>query len=419
MAVKYVKDFVFEQPRGFTGSVSHKKPPGMKKDLAPAKPFKGAYEGYEDGGMVAARGMPARAKPNAPARGAARMESPPSVGKRQGYAQGGAAKPRMSAAQQRALAQALARQAADRRAAAVRPAAKAAPGAMGDREGMGETRGGAGVTVEPPRLPGPTIDVSRPAPRPVVRQTAPATRKAPSTFRGLEPGTGPKGVGPVVGGFSSMDLVYDPRTNTVGPSVIGSSNIGSQNAPYVFNPRHLKKGGLAYAKGAKAEKKVEKVMGEYKRGKLHSGSKKGPLVKNPKQAIAIALSEARRMKKADGGYVKKKVPKGVDEIDVAILATKNFQDAAEKKYKNDMSLGSLLGFAKPKEYDKRFEETKKRMKDRGDEAFYSKHRQMPEDAKRSKRALEKMRHAEKYAPGKSLDMPDKKAHGGMMRRKMA
>lgn len=38
--------------------------------------------------------------------------------------------------------------------------------------------------------------------------------------------------------------------------------------------------------------KVEKVMGEWKRGSLHSG-KKGPVVKSRKQAIAIALSEAR------------------------------------------------------------------------------------------------------------------------------
>jgi hypothetical protein len=43
--------------------------------------------------------------------------------------------------------------------------------------------------------------------------------------------------------------------------------------------------------------KVKKVMGEYKRGTLHSGSKKGPKVKSRKQAVAIALSEQRRMKK--------------------------------------------------------------------------------------------------------------------------
>ena len=39
------------------------------------------------------------------------------------------------------------------------------------------------------------------------------------------------------------------------------------------------------------QKKIGKVMGEYKRGDLHSG-KGGKTVKNPKQAIAIAMSEA-------------------------------------------------------------------------------------------------------------------------------
>jgi hypothetical protein len=43
--------------------------------------------------------------------------------------------------------------------------------------------------------------------------------------------------------------------------------------------------------------KVKKVMGEYKRGTLHSGSKKGPTVKSRKQAVAIALSEQRRTRK--------------------------------------------------------------------------------------------------------------------------
>ena len=39
--------------------------------------------------------------------------------------------------------------------------------------------------------------------------------------------------------------------------------------------------------------KVKKVLGEFKRGTLHSGSRRGPKVTNRKQAIAIALSEAR------------------------------------------------------------------------------------------------------------------------------
>jgi hypothetical protein len=40
-----------------------------------------------------------------------------------------------------------------------------------------------------------------------------------------------------------------------------------------------------------AKKKIEKVMHEFKHGQLKSGGRKK--VKNPKQAIAIALSEAR------------------------------------------------------------------------------------------------------------------------------
>ena len=43
--------------------------------------------------------------------------------------------------------------------------------------------------------------------------------------------------------------------------------------------------------------KEHKVMGEFKRGQLHSGSKTGPKVKSRKQAIAIALSEAGKSKR--------------------------------------------------------------------------------------------------------------------------
>ena len=47
----------------------------------------------------------------------------------------------------------------------------------------------------------------------------------------------------------------------------------------------------------KGQKKIKKVMEEYKEGKLHSGSKKGPVVKNRKQAIAIGMSEAGKSRK--------------------------------------------------------------------------------------------------------------------------
>lgn len=47
----------------------------------------------------------------------------------------------------------------------------------------------------------------------------------------------------------------------------------------------------------KGKKKVAKVMREYSKGKLHSGSKKGPVVKSRRQALAIALSSAGIKKK--------------------------------------------------------------------------------------------------------------------------
>lgn len=43
----------------------------------------------------------------------------------------------------------------------------------------------------------------------------------------------------------------------------------------------------------KAKKtRVKTEMHKFKEGKLHSGSKSGPVVTNPKQAIAISLNEA-------------------------------------------------------------------------------------------------------------------------------
>jgi hypothetical protein len=47
---------------------------------------------------------------------------------------------------------------------------------------------------------------------------------------------------------------------------------------------------------AEKYKKISKVLNEYKKGKLRTGSEKGSVVKDKKQALAIALSEAGRTK---------------------------------------------------------------------------------------------------------------------------
>ncbi len=54
------------------------------------------------------------------------------------------------------------------------------------------------------------------------------------------------------------------------------------------------KGSKTHVKKTRKKTKIEKTMREFKEGELRSGSKKGPIVKNRKQAIAISLNQARK-----------------------------------------------------------------------------------------------------------------------------
>lgn len=61
-----------------------------------------------------------------------------------------------------------------------------------------------------------------------------------------------------------------------------------------FKAKHAARRERAYPKGPAAKGKIEKTMHEFKAGTLHSGSKHGPDVTDRRQALAIAISQARR-----------------------------------------------------------------------------------------------------------------------------
>lgn len=70
---------------------------------------------------------------------------------------------------------------------------------------------------------------------------------------------------------------------------IKHEDIGPYKAPKKHDKPESKR---KYSK--KANEKIHKVIREFEEGKLRSGSKKGPQVKNLKQAVAIGISEAKR-----------------------------------------------------------------------------------------------------------------------------
>ena len=53
------------------------------------------------------------------------------------------------------------------------------------------------------------------------------------------------------------------------------------------------------------------TMREFKEGSLHSGSKKGPVVTNQKQAVAIGMSEERKAKVGSKEHRKKHMSEAI------------------------------------------------------------------------------------------------------------
>ena len=86
---------------------------------------------------------------------------------------------------------------------------------------------------------------------------------------------------------------------------------------------------LKKRKGEKeSQRSVRTEMTAMKKGKLHSGSKDGPKVKKPKQAIAIGLSEARKR----GA----KVPEKEDKKGSAIAAFKKKSNKDAHRMKRNL-----------------------------------------------------------------------------------
>ena len=84
-------------------------------------------------------------------------------------------------------------------------------------------------------------------------------------------------------------------------TIISKAEAGEMLLDYYIRNDKFKNGGkLTVTQQAK----FDKVMSEWKAGKLHSGSSNGPIVKDQDQAIAIAYAQANGMKKMEfGGLV--------------------------------------------------------------------------------------------------------------------
>lgn len=297
MAVKYVKDFAYDPGFGFTGSTGGttvraymrggavKKAAEKAPALAPAmveQRSKGLGGLTSETKKLAAYNKPhkeSKKGPSVPAYAhGGSVKKPKMMKKADGGVIGIAEDPNYDERMER-----LRRKGDD----AFRAADLADRLSGMTREGMGESRGNPDmeVGISPIERASPLASVAA-ARRAAMRPDADMMRRAAEVTRGKLPA--PRRAMPVA-----------PKAPMIDRARMLMSRRGMRVAP---QPLMRADGG----KVSKGEKKIGKVMGEFKRGELHSGSKEGPLVTSPKQAKAIALSEARAAgakipKKAMGG----------------------------------------------------------------------------------------------------------------------
>jgi hypothetical protein len=316
MAVKYVKDFEFSSDRGF-----HKS----------AEPMK-AKASYGD--------MPARAKPNAAAMGAKKMESAPGRAK---YAGGG----RTSYADMPYAARvAKSRAESDARTAELRKKQDTSFGGK-PNDKVQAMRARLDAKIAANRQASDAKEAAR-------RAAAIAARKAPSgPTRSLRPAP----------------------TMTIMP------------VPYTEEPMMSSKPEMVAKKGGKVEK-------------MQAG---GSLIKKAKAAIA-ANKAAKALAPPKSAPSMELPGKGtLFDRTKRILADRGPVKPSPQPI---MPLpGKKEGGIFSTEYM-----ASKGPKTRGTPR---KGREMGRKDRMDRMALEKMRKAEKYAPGLSIDMPDRKAHGGM------
>lgn len=386
MGVKYVKDFSFPSSGGFHGDVQRYAKGGHVTKM-PAK------------AKASAKDMPARAKPNAPAKGAPKMASKPAKGKRQGYNEGG-----------RVPGYEMDRLPTKRppgRGMDLAPARRFKGDYQGYEDGgevyvydkapdniayennayqLKRDLDEVGIAEDPTyedrmntmRLVGATTERDRLVREGVIPSVdrADARRAAMSERAGMrEDMMRPRGLGRAV--MRARDKIASRMKVPTPVSRMRAEVLPAPMAPVRADRSIMEEpyyGGMvnpavlpAFKKGGEVKgKKIAKVMREYKEGKLHSGSKKGPKVKNPKQAMAIALSEARKA----GAKIPKKAEGGIFNDESMAYESKG------PKTRGTARKGRIEG-------------------------------------RRERRAREAMERAEKYAPGLSLDMADRKNRGGM------